>query len=123
MGITAGDLETWRRAFERTPEGRQLLPWLREARAPGGALRPDHLEALARTLADPGAALYVTFQARLRCRTRGLDLRAAGATTSSLMSEAGLDDESFEALKRDWGADPLLRAEIAARGLACVTGD
>ncbi len=127
LGITAVDLATWARDMGRTPSGRRLLPQVGKAVAPmqGTGLKRSQLDRVMELLDVADASLYVDFQVRLQCETfRLVDSGHGdqlGEATNTLLRDKGLTFETFEKLKLTYGADPLLKAEIATRVLACVT--
>jgi len=127
LGITAGDLAAWERETVRTPGGRRLLPHVEKAIAPfsGKGLKRSHLDRVMEALGDPDGSRYIGFQVHLQCETFRLVDKGQGdrlgRTTDALLAEMGLTFEAFRALKKTYGRDDLIKAEIAVRVLACIT--
>ncbi|MFH1531959.1 MAG: serine/threonine-protein kinase [Pseudomonadota bacterium] len=127
LWITAGDLAAWVREMGRTPIGRRLLPHVEKAVAPvqGKGLKRSHLDHIMEILDSPDASRYVEFQVSLQCETFRLVDEGQGdqlgKATDALLAQKGLTFDIFQRLKTAYGKDPLLKAEIAARALACIT--
>ena len=127
LGITAGELSAWVREIGRTPRGRRFLPHVEKAVLPmqGKGLKRGHLDHVMQTLDAPDAFRYVEFQVRLQCETFRLVDRGEGdqlgKITDALLVEKAMTFEDFQTLKSNHGEDPLLKAEIATRVLACIS--
>jgi len=127
LGITAAALSEWLGIFGKTPAGRRLQPHLDKAVAPmqPKGLKRSQLDHVMELLDSPDASRYLDFQVRLQCETfRLVDAGHGdrlGKAMTDLLAEMGLSDEAFGKLKASYGADALLKAEIATRVLACVT--
>ena len=129
LGISAEALAVWVREAGRTPDGRRFLPHVEKATAPmrGKGLKRSQLDHVMETLGSPDAVRYVEFQVQLQCETFRLATQGQagrlGEATNALLAEKNLTFEAFEQLKVVHGKDELLKAEIATRVLACITGD
>ena len=127
LGISAGELTAWLRSTASIPGVRRLMPHTQKAIAPFSVrgLKRSHLDHVMEALGNPKAARYLEFQVRLQCETFHLVDRGQGdqlgRVTAELLSQKDLTFEAFQELKAEFGKDPLLKAEIATRVLACIT--